>query len=1174
MAWTEQQKAALAGAMVGSRTASGATIIRAQAPQAAPRQPYQPKSSSGQQVLQKLGAIASTTWNVGKAVGSAVTQELKELPGEAYRTATRVVPTLLGAGIHSEIRQQQERNRVLEKTTNHLFNEYKAGRISKEDYSKGLREVSSEYNEIGREAIRLEEKADPKQAVEDIVDTALLITTFGMGKIASAAAKPGGAFLGRVLRPESLQVATKLNLGLEAGLKKIPGGYFNKLLDDSIKEVNQARASLNLGKVASKKTLSATDDVVKRVMSQIPDEFGRTLSELSTAEIAKATASKLLIKYPLTYHMAFDDTRAVFDSLSKGDMAGATGRLALASTALLSGPISAAVQGVKKFGINAKAVTFGRNSFIDELSSRAAGGNRAAFANIVNGFKKSDPKRYEDTMRWLKSVEAMNLYTSRGDVKLAADNISDWFFRHGNDISKLSPQQVFDNLEKYGRALDAAHFDLRHGLIAGITPDQFSQVLLGRFDRTVRDELAEAIAKAGTKEEALKLLDGAVDNNIAWTHNDSLYRAVRNAVSGSETVEAAARTIKAIDAQKAVGKGWSRSTRKLFKDGGYIPIIPKRITDSPYIQPEAAGKLTSNFLEGDDIIQAVKPLPGLEQVGGLLRKVGLSPEDTSATVNKLVRDQMDETLKAIDLPNVPIGESKGAWVRTKLSEYMEGLPQFPGRKLPAQDARTLTITEMQEALGRGGNKVSRESARAVQRAVLDSYTALPMSLRGLGDKIVDYAYAINPIQRAYARVQGAFRYSWNPFFRLQEISETEILSQALTGGKTPSYFGANRVIDMFFKKTANQIDDAVRLLDDRRVFSGTLGGQAADEAVIGRLTANLTKTQKRSLAGMALKLAERQGKTLDQLLNDDYEQIADALRVVVQYPRRGGLNSPLARTLNVAFFPMRYNAKVAGLAATALAKQSPAVQLAVVNGMMDFRNWLQSDEGIQWQSDNQDAIQLFKWITPYNSIEYAMRLLNGNKPESIGELGQLGGLPFGLITQMLDSQTDFEVNTPYVDLKSGKVIPEYVPESQKARAVTAVQDLINMLFTYPGRLIGLPGKNEIIRKGVRSFVPVDNSEYKITIPEDRLTPTQQRQIEVIEDYRGTDNDKYPMIWEGYTWNENGYLIPTELEQKLSKIEPKAAPKQVRVPTKAEVAAARKSKSRSNTQRVARQIAVR
>jgi hypothetical protein len=165
--------------------------------------------------------------------------------------------------------------------------------------------------------------------------------------------------------------------------------------------------------------------------------------------------------------------------------------------------------------------------------------------------------------------------------------------------------------------------------------------------------------------------------------------------------------------------------------------------------------------------------------------------------------------------------------------------------------------------------------------------------------------------------------------------------------------------------------------------------------------------------------------------------------------------------------------------------------------MFQMRSWLKSDEGIAWQSKHADAIQLFNWITPVNSIEYTLNLL-GHKPDSMSDVGQLGGLPLGIITQMLDGQGIINLNKPYVDPKTGDVFPKYVPETTKARAATALTDLLNSMFTYPGRTLGLPGKNATIRNVVRSFIDTNGTDFTKQLDMDNLTPLQKNFVRVLQ----------------------------------------------------------------------------
>lgn len=1151
MALSQAQVNALAQAMAASRTASGSMTVGDQAiqrQQPTVEAPKQKRLGFAGQIIDKASKVATQTprvlGQIAKSIGGFAAKEVAELPGEIYRTATRVVPTMTGGGLYNDVAIHQKGIEALDKAQSEIVNSYKSGRISKEEYSTALRDLSKGYQDLSADSKVIQANADPTRAAEDFVDTALLLTTFGIGKVGSAAVRPTGAFLGGA-GEKTLALATKVNLGIEDALKKIPGSYFEKLLADP-----------------------ATGAVVKQTL-------GGNVKEGLT---------KLLIKYPLTYHMTFSDIGKIAGDLGRGNLGGAATTALLDATVLLSGPIGAAFQGIKRLGLSTKGALFGRGSAIDELSGLLFQ-DRAAIASHINDLKLSNPAAYDRAVGeegWLRSWQAMNLHTAKGDPREAAQGIVRFFDSQGG-YRPQSAEELFKSLEGYGETLKGVHNDIKFNLVDNVPMDKRGEVLLGRLDQSARDQLAADILKVGAPKKGTKLVDakarikafleGAAENNVAWAHSETLMTRLNEIVDSATSVSKIGRAIKDIDAQAMIGKGWSKETRALFKEHGYVPIVPKRITDSRYIAPDKAGKVTSNFIDdAANIDQAVAPLPGFERLGSALRRAGLSPEDTNASANRMLHDNLNNALADIEIPKM-LGEDKATWVKKQLRAYMDTLPTHPTltvKNMVTQDARFLRADEVAKALG-----VTPDVARSVQKGLLQAYTSMPFAVRGLGDKLVDYAYSIpvtGALHRAYSRVQGALRYSWNPFFRLQEVTETELLSQMLAGGKVPSYFGANKVISMFFKKTAKEIDDTVDLLKEKNVFAGTLTGEAADSQVIGRISANMTKTQQKSLAGFALKIAKAKGIGIDELMGEHYDEVVDALRIVVQYPRQGGINSPLARTINIAFFPTRYNLKVAGLAASVLAKQAPAVQLGVVNGLMDMKEWLKTDEGIKWQSDNQDAIQVWKWLTPYGNLEWAMNKLGGNVPDSIGEIGMLGGLPFGLISQMFDSQTDFELNTPYVDLRTGKVFPEYIPQTLKARGATALQDLIGLSFNYPGRLLGLPGKAELIRNGVKAFVPVDKGEYKIVSPEDNLTSTQKRQVEVIEGYRNADPraEERP-VFDGYSWDERGYYIPMDVLEKARATTPNAAPTPVRVPTREEIATAKRSKSGNRTKRVARPI---
>jgi hypothetical protein len=54
--------------------------------------------------------------------------------------------------------------------------------------------------------------------------------------------------------------------------------------------------------------------------------------------------------------------------------------------------------------------------------------------------------------------------------------------------------------------------------------------------------------------------------------------------------------------------------------------------------------------------------------------------------------------------------------------------------------------------------------------------------------------------------------------------------------------------------------------------------------------------------------------------------------------------------------------------------------------------------------------------------------------------------------------------SPYLNPKTGEVVPEKVPQDTKARLEQALSDIVGSMFTYPGRIVGgenVPSKTQI-----------------------------------------------------------------------------------------------------------------
>jgi hypothetical protein len=135
--------------------------------------------------------------------------------------------------------------------------------------------------------------------------------------------------------------------------------------------------------------------------------------------------------------------------------------------------------------------------------------------------------------------------------------------------------------------------------------------------------------------------------------------------------------------------------------------------------------------------------------------------------------------------------------------------------------------------------------------------------------------------------------------------------------------------------------------------------------------------------------------------------------------------------------------------------------VAVVNGVMRAHDYLNSAEGKAWYSQNADILGIINYITPVASMAEVFSSLLPGHDHSLGNFGELGGLPFGWIPQLLDAEGLTHFNQPYMDAKTGQMVPKYVPATDRAQLAVALQDLIGGLFSYPGATVGLPSKTSL-----------------------------------------------------------------------------------------------------------------
>ena len=1043
-----------------------------------------PKNDFGSKIKSILGQTANLTGQAAGAVGRFAVNTAVDVARTGYRAGKTLVE-LQTQPMQAEMYRQMGQD--LGNKQDSVMKAYKEGKMSKDEYVKALRDIGEGFKDVTKQNDQLIQGPTPGQRAMDVVETATNVLSLGSLSLTNVAGKQviknrSRAAIQEIIEKEATNLEKKL--------------IANKGIRELVTRNIQATA--------------------KREAQILAGESGWQFTQRN----AKKIAVDLMIKRPVFYEQNIGQAQSLYNNILEGDYKGALTDAAWLSTQMINGgPIGAIAFLGGKAGSTTRKLARGNESFIDNLSVRFGSKNKSQIAEYI-------AKNPEAEKTW-RIIQESNLRASGDRVGQATDNfMSTYSYMSDDQLAKLTPEQITKDIQNW---YDADQIIQRNASKLGLKPGEAARLTPVRWDAATRTSVADGVRLAGDDKAAqIAAIEAFTDNPSAgFTANKNLMDNITKIIETSDTAEVAAKRIQAIDAAVSTPARVPKRVRDQLAKLGYTVAEPQGGRTVESLDIDDTRKLISGAIKDENLFDpSAAPAPLFKQIAGTMERFGVSPEES----NRLAYRKVSETVAA-NLRNTVAGAELGfktgddiarggEVVLSKLQMYVENLKGVPGlRKLSAGksavvDIRQLTLDEISDALKykEGGKlkSISKAQAKEVREAIIKGYGEVPMEMRGLGEKAVDVLYQYNPLHKYYSRIQSSLRYTYNPFFRLQELSETKILSKVK----------ANNLV---WRKSRAELDDAAKILDEARIFSGALPGEGMNDMVIGRITANMTQGQKRDLAGLALDIADSQGKDLAQLAAENPEILDDALRVIVQYPRKGVLASPLARTLNLVFFPMRYNAKVTMVAAEALGKQPASVQKAVLHSLFTTREWLKSDEGIEWQSKNADVISLLSWITPVNSIKSTLQLLSGNV-QSWGDLGQLGGLPLGVISQILDGQGIISLNRPYVDPKTGKVFPDYVPESAKARAATALVDMLNSTFTYPGRILGLPGKNQMLRGFVENFIATEGSDFEKRIQTDRLTPLQKNWVRVLGG--DTSEEAVDALYNSPDEGQfNGYTLP-------------------------------------------------
>jgi hypothetical protein len=111
----------------------------------------------------------------------------------------------------------------------------------------------------------------------------------------------------------------------------------------------------------------------------------------------------------------------------------------------------------------------------------------------------------------------------------------------------------------------------------------------------------------------------------------------------------------------------------------------------------------------------------------------------------------------------------------------------------------------------------------------------------------------------------------------------------------------------------------------------------------------------------------------------------------------------------------------------------------------------------------------------------------------------------------------------------------------------ALQSILGSMFTYPGRIVGLPGKSQIVRNQIGVFLKTGGADYAQRVRTEDLTPLQRKWVQVLANPNVTQRQLDELYTTPSPTEFSGYTLP-----------PTNLPKPVKVLTRTEVSQMKQS----------------
>jgi hypothetical protein len=248
--------------------------------------------------------------------------------------------------------------------------------------------------------------------------------------------------------------------------------------------------------------------------------------------------------------------------------------------------------------------------------------------------------------------------------------------------------------------------------------------------------------------------------------------------------------------------------------------------------------------------------------------------------------------------------------------------------------------------------------------------------------------------------------------------------------------------DFFGGNTIDKSTRFARSIQDRNAFSRLIGYNVQSHAT-----------------AYAKGLASKYGMSLEDALGYQIKDgvktynnpemanmIKDGSQAIFHY-KPGILTSPLMRTLNTVWFPLRFEAKVAQQTAQWFSGLSPASRIVVADSMVHFVNYKNSPEGQKWLKEHKSKLEpVLDYLLPYAGMGHTVQSFGQGRVFD-GNTGMIGGLPLGLFTNVLQ---DWGIvpEGERVNPVTGKKVTKQVPKKflSEATAVSALEDLVTFIL--------------------------------------------------------------------------------------------------------------------------------